>query len=53
MKGGGALQFMLKCRHSNLISELQMHADPSHQCLGAGRIMSSGIMQTSVSMGLM
>lgn len=30
-----------------------MHADPSHHCPGAGRIIFSGIMQTSDSTGLM
>lgn len=36
-------------KHSSLLSQLHIHANPSHHCLGTVGIISSGIMRTSVS----
>lgn len=50
--GEGAHTFMLKGGRSSLLSELCMHANPSHHCLHAVRIVTSGTLQTSISKGL-
>lgn len=52
MKVAGAHTFTLEGRHSSLLPELHMHANPSHHCLGVVRNVSSGIMQTLISIGL-
>lgn len=52
VKVAGAHTFTLEGRDSSLLPELHMHANPSHHCLGVVRNVSSGIMQTLISIGL-